>query len=233
MLRWANERFLPALKISHPTGAPSFRVHRQANTICISTRHLTLPIGFYNAMKAKNDRKGFSSTEELPNPAESGTRVDVNAEQMGVQPDGGEVLYELNGDQPLKNDDFVVLTDNIKCCILRMSDLLRLEAEGNYSRVYDWLLDAYPPAASGFEKGRHQVFRAVRTASSISSVNTPGSTDALRPRSYGKGDPFAPAKPCPSQVAALSRLEAEFGLSLPHWSRSNSLRRRIAKMLRK
>ena len=90
-------------------------------------------------MKAKNDRKGFSSTEELPNPAESGTRVDVNAEQMGgVQPDGGEVLYELNGDQPLKNDDFVVLTDNIKCCILRMSDLLRLEAEGNYSRVY-WI----------------------------------------------------------------------------------------------
>jgi hypothetical protein len=89
-------------------------------------------------MKAKNDRKGFSSAEELPNPAESGTRVDVNAEQMGVQPDGGEVLYELNGDQPLKNDDFVVLTDNIKCCILRMSDLLRLEAEGNYSRVY-WI----------------------------------------------------------------------------------------------
>lgn len=89
-------------------------------------------------MKAKNDRKGFSSTEELPNPAESGTRVDANAEQMGVQPDGGEVLYELNGDQPLKNDDFVVLTDNIKCCILRMSDLLRLEAEGNYSRVY-WI----------------------------------------------------------------------------------------------
>jgi DNA-binding LytR/AlgR family response regulator len=89
-------------------------------------------------MKAKNDRKGFSSTEELPNPAESGTRVDVNAEQMGVQPDGGEILYELNGDQPLKNDDFVVLTDNIKCCILRMSDLLRLEAEGNYSRVY-WI----------------------------------------------------------------------------------------------
>jgi DNA-binding LytR/AlgR family response regulator len=89
-------------------------------------------------MKAKNDRKGFSSTEELPNPAESGTRVDVNAEQTGVQPDGGEVLYELNGDQPLKNDDFVVLTDNIKCCILRMSDLLRLEAEGNYSRVY-WI----------------------------------------------------------------------------------------------
>jgi DNA-binding LytR/AlgR family response regulator len=99
---------------------------------------LTLPIGFYNAMKAKNDRKGFSSTEELPNPAESGTRVDVNAEQTGVQPDGGEVLYELNGDQPLKNDEFVVLTDNIKCCILRMSDLLRLEAEGNYSRVY-WI----------------------------------------------------------------------------------------------
>jgi two-component system LytT family response regulator len=89
-------------------------------------------------MKAKNDRKGFSSTEELPNPGESGTRVDVNAEQMGVQPDGGEILYELNGDQPLKNDDFVVLTDNIKCCILRMSDLLRLEAEGNYSRVY-WI----------------------------------------------------------------------------------------------
>jgi DNA-binding LytR/AlgR family response regulator len=89
-------------------------------------------------MKAKNDRKGFSSTEELPNPAESGTGVDANAEQMGVQPDGGEVLYELNGDQPLKNDDFVVLTDNIKCCILRMSDLLRLEAEGNYSRVY-WI----------------------------------------------------------------------------------------------
>jgi DNA-binding LytR/AlgR family response regulator len=89
-------------------------------------------------MNAKNDRKGFSSTEELPNPAESGTRVDVNAEQTGVQPDGGEVLYELNGDQPLKNDDFVVLTDNIKCCILRMSDLLRLEAEGNYSRVY-WI----------------------------------------------------------------------------------------------
>lgn len=89
-------------------------------------------------MKAKNDRKGFSSTEELPNPTESGTRVDVKAEQMGVQPDGGEVLYELNGDQPLKNDDFVVLTDNIKCCILRMSDLLRLEAEGNYSRVY-WI----------------------------------------------------------------------------------------------
>jgi DNA-binding LytR/AlgR family response regulator len=46
-------------------------------------------------------------------------------------------LRNIQGDAG-SADDFVVLTDNIKCCILRMSDLLRLEAEGNYSRVY-WI----------------------------------------------------------------------------------------------
>jgi hypothetical protein len=171
----------PALKIfAIQPAAPSFRVHRQANTICISTRHLTLPIGFYNAMKAKNDRKGFSSTEELPNPAESETRVDANAEQMGVQPDGGEILYELNGDQPLKNDDFVVLTDNIKCCILRMSDLLRLEAEGNYSRVY-WIgssmLIRRPLRDCGKRLDRSKFFRARRGCIvNLEHVGTPGSS---------------------------------------------------------
>jgi DNA-binding LytR/AlgR family response regulator len=89
-------------------------------------------------MKAKNVRKGLGSVEEPPPPAESGIRITTTTQQNGDQADVGEVLYELSGDEPLKNDDFVVLTDNVKCCILRMSDLLRLEAEGNYSRVY-WI----------------------------------------------------------------------------------------------
>jgi DNA-binding LytR/AlgR family response regulator len=89
-------------------------------------------------MKAKNVRKGFGSAEEPHRSVESGTRNSADAPQNGNQADSGEVLYELTGDEPLNNDDFVVLTDNIKCCILRMSDLLRLEAEGNYSRVY-WI----------------------------------------------------------------------------------------------
>ena len=68
---------------------------------------------------------------------EYGTRLPVE-QTNGAPAEPGEVIYELTGDVPLRNDDFVVLTDNIKCCILRMSDLLRLEAEGNYSRVY-WI----------------------------------------------------------------------------------------------
>jgi DNA-binding LytR/AlgR family response regulator len=89
-------------------------------------------------MKAKNVRKGLGSVEEPSSPAESGIRITTTTPQNGDHVDAGEVLYELSGDEPLKNDDFVVLTDNVKCCILRMSDLLRLEAEGNYSRVY-WI----------------------------------------------------------------------------------------------
>jgi DNA-binding LytR/AlgR family response regulator len=91
-------------------------------------------------MRAKNIRKIFGSEEEPVVPVENRMQTNTTtAHQNGSsQVDSGEVLYELTGDQPLNNDDFVVLTDNIKCCILRMSDLLRLEAEGNYSRVY-WI----------------------------------------------------------------------------------------------
>ena len=86
-------------------------------------------------MKAKSIRKPVSSTDE---PQEYGSRLPALEETNGVTAEPGEVVYELTGDVPLRNDDFVVLTDNVKCCILRMSDLLRLEAEGNYSRVY-WI----------------------------------------------------------------------------------------------
>jgi DNA-binding LytR/AlgR family response regulator len=91
-----------------------------------------------DAMKAKTIRKQVSSTEEPPHPEEYGGRLGPLEPANGTGPQPGEVVYELTGDVPLRNDDFVVLTDNIKCCILRMSDLLRLEAEGNYSRVY-WI----------------------------------------------------------------------------------------------
>jgi two-component system, LytTR family, response regulator len=86
-------------------------------------------------MKAKSIRKPASSTDE---PQEYGSRIAPIEQTNGATAEPGEVVYELTGDVPLRNDDFVVLTDNIKCCILRMSDLLRLEAEGNYSRVY-WI----------------------------------------------------------------------------------------------
>jgi DNA-binding LytR/AlgR family response regulator len=89
-------------------------------------------------MKAKNVRKSLGSLEEPPHLAQSVIRISTTTQENGEQADAGEVLYEHSGDEPLKNDDFVVLTDNVKCCILRMSDLLRLEAEGNYSRVY-WI----------------------------------------------------------------------------------------------
>jgi DNA-binding LytR/AlgR family response regulator len=86
-------------------------------------------------MKAKSIRKPVSSTEEAQ---EYGSRIQPIEQTNGITAEPGEVVYQLTGDVPLRNDDFVVLTDNIKCCILRMSDLLRLEAEGNYSRVY-WI----------------------------------------------------------------------------------------------
>ena len=86
-------------------------------------------------MKAKSIPKPVSSTDE---PQEYGSRIAAIDQTNGATADTGEVVYQLTGDIPLRNDDFVVLTDNIKCCILRMSDLLRLEAEGNYSRVY-WI----------------------------------------------------------------------------------------------
>jgi DNA-binding LytR/AlgR family response regulator len=86
-------------------------------------------------MKAKSIRKPVSSTDE---PQEHGIRIPAVEQTNGATAESGEVVYQLTGDVPLRNDDFVVLTDNIKCCILRMSDLLRLEAEGNYSRVY-WI----------------------------------------------------------------------------------------------
>jgi DNA-binding LytR/AlgR family response regulator len=86
-------------------------------------------------MKAKSIPKPVSSTDE---PQEYGSRLPVIDQTNGATVDTGEVVYQLTGEVPLRNDDFVVLTDNIKCCILRMSDLLRLEAEGNYSRVY-WI----------------------------------------------------------------------------------------------
>jgi DNA-binding LytR/AlgR family response regulator len=89
-------------------------------------------------MKAKTIRKQASSTEEPQLSEEYGGRLIAIEQRNGVGSQPGEVVYELTGDVPLRNDDFVVLTDNIKCCILRMSDLLRLEAEGNYSRVY-WI----------------------------------------------------------------------------------------------
>jgi DNA-binding LytR/AlgR family response regulator len=89
-------------------------------------------------MKAKIVRKGPRSGEGSQHPVETGMHTAATAPPNGTEADPGEVLYELSGDAPLSNDDFVVLTDNIKCCILRMSDLLRLEAEGNYSRVY-WI----------------------------------------------------------------------------------------------
>jgi DNA-binding LytR/AlgR family response regulator len=89
-------------------------------------------------MKVKNIRKRVTSTEEPRLTEEYGGRLSPLEEKNGNLGEPGEVVYELAGDVALRNDDFVVLTDNIKCCILRMSDLLRLEAEGNYSRVY-WI----------------------------------------------------------------------------------------------
>jgi DNA-binding LytR/AlgR family response regulator len=89
-------------------------------------------------MKAKTIRKPATSTEEPQLPEDYGGRLSPIEPRNGADLQPGEVVYELTGDVPLRNDDFVVLTDNIKCCILRMSDLLRLEAEGNYSRVY-WI----------------------------------------------------------------------------------------------
>jgi DNA-binding LytR/AlgR family response regulator len=89
-------------------------------------------------MKVKNIRKQVTSTEEPRLTEEYGGRLSPLEEKNGNLGEPGEVVYELAGDVALRNDDFVVLTDNIKCCILRMSDLLRLEAEGNYSRVY-WI----------------------------------------------------------------------------------------------
>ena len=78
-------------------------------------------------MKAKSIRKPVSSTDE---PQEYASRIPALEQTNGATAESGEVVYELTGDIPLRNDDFVVLTDNIKCCILRMSDLLRLEARG-------------------------------------------------------------------------------------------------------
>ncbi len=89
-------------------------------------------------MKAKTIRKQATSTEEPQLSEEYGSRLIAIEQRNGAGSQPVEVVYELTGDVPLRNDDFVVLTDNIKCCILRMSDLLRLEAEGNYSRVY-WI----------------------------------------------------------------------------------------------
>jgi two-component system, LytTR family, response regulator len=89
-------------------------------------------------MKAKISRKQVSSTKEPDLPEEYGRRISAIDQRNGAGLEPGQVVYELTGDVPLRNDDFVVLTDNVKCCILRMSDLLRLEAEGNYSRVY-WI----------------------------------------------------------------------------------------------
>jgi DNA-binding LytR/AlgR family response regulator len=89
-------------------------------------------------MKAKTIRKPASSTKEPQLPEDYGGRLSPIGPRNGADLQPGEVVYELTGDVPLRNDDFVVLTDNIKCCILRMSDLLRLEAEGNYSRVF-WI----------------------------------------------------------------------------------------------
>jgi DNA-binding LytR/AlgR family response regulator len=89
-------------------------------------------------MKAKSIRKPVSSSDQPQLTEEYAGRISAIEQTNGVGPEPGEVVYELTGDLPLRNDDFVVLTDNVKCCILRMSDLLRLEAEGNYSRVY-WI----------------------------------------------------------------------------------------------
>ena len=82
-------------------------------------------------MKAKIVRKGLGSVQDTPVPAESEVRIAQTKHNNGDHADAAEVLYELSGDQPLKNDDFVVLVDNVKC----LSNLLRLEAEGNYSGV--------------------------------------------------------------------------------------------------
>ena len=86
-------------------------------------------------MKAKIVGKGLGSVQDLAVRAESEVRITKTKDQHGDHADAAEVLYELSGDQPLKNDDCVVLTDNVKCCIHRMSNLLRLKAEGNYRRV--------------------------------------------------------------------------------------------------
>jgi two-component system, LytTR family, response regulator len=115
-------------------------------------------------MKEKNIRKRVSS-EEANFPGETGILVEPIERQNGIQAEPGEVLYELADDVPLRNDDFVVLTDNIKCSILRMSDLLRLEAEGNYSRVY-WIgssmLIRRPPRDCEKRLDKSKFFRARR-----------------------------------------------------------------------
>jgi DNA-binding LytR/AlgR family response regulator len=97
-----------------------------------------LPNNSSNSMKAKKIQKPVKSTEKAHSSAEDGICIAAIEESNGRQAQPEEALYEVAGAPPLRTDDFVVLTDNIKCCILRMSDLLRLEAEGNYSRVY-WI----------------------------------------------------------------------------------------------
>ncbi|HEY5811765.1 MAG TPA: LytTR family DNA-binding domain-containing protein [Terrimicrobiaceae bacterium] len=84
-------------------------------------------------MKAKNILKRVN--EEPHQDGENGDSLEITEQQNGNQ---APPETFSPADEPLRNDDFVVLTDNVKCCILRMSDLLRLEAEGNYSRVY-WI----------------------------------------------------------------------------------------------
>ena len=86
-------------------------------------------------MKAKIVRKGFGAIQDSSVPAEGEVRIAKTTHQNGDHADAAEVIDKLGGDQPLKND---VLIDNVKCCIHRESNLLCLEAEGNYSRI-DWI----------------------------------------------------------------------------------------------
>jgi hypothetical protein len=58
-------------------------------------------------------------------------------------PDAGEDLQTLElEDVPHRNgtvfrdDDFVFLSDNVNCWVVRASDISVLEACGNYTRVY-------------------------------------------------------------------------------------------------
>src|SRR6478609_459778 len=73
-------------------------------------------------MKAKILLKGLGSVQAPP--VHNGDRADA-----------AEVHYQLSGDQPLKNAEFVVLGDNVKRYIHRIFDHLRV-AKANHSRLY-------------------------------------------------------------------------------------------------
>jgi hypothetical protein len=90
-------------------------------------------------MKAKIARKGLGSVQDSPVPAECEVRITKTKHKNGDHADAAEVLYELSGELPLKNDDFVVvLADNVKC----MSNLFAWKRSQVQPHLMDRFLDA-------------------------------------------------------------------------------------------